>query len=160
LNDDPETFSTLRCRGAVQKSRAVRTKPVPGTSNGKPPEDDTAMKKLLCAMAMGFALIGCDTGEQDAAKLEIKSPGNITLPVGDTTAAWAVSKTAVDARGKSFTTDPYNDFVLISSDSTVAAIVRNQRVLGVKAGTATITASDDLSSLKSESGVTVTVTAR
>jgi hypothetical protein len=117
------------------------------------------MKKLLCAMAIGIALIGCDTEEQDPTKLEIKSPGDTALAVGDTSAFWVVAKTNVDARGKTFTTNPYNDFVLISSDSTVATIVRNQQVLGLKAGKATITASDENSSLKSENSSVVTVTA-
>lgn len=116
-------------------------------------------KRIACVLAMGLGIFGCATESNDPTRMEIVTPGDISLAVGDTSALWVVSKTYVDATGRTVTLKPYTSFSLISSDSTVAKVIRNQQIVGMAEGTATVSAHDDNSSLESETAATVTVEA-
>ncbi|HKP96833.1 MAG TPA: hypothetical protein VJ385_13830 [Fibrobacteria bacterium] len=115
--------------------------------------------RALAAGAIGWGLFACATDSTDAPKLEIESPGDLSLAVGDTSVLWVVSKTFQDPNGRTTTTKPYTFFTLASSDPGVAKVIRSQQIVGVKAGTAKVVAKDDKSGLVTDSAtVTVTVT--
>ncbi len=102
------------------------------------------MKKLLTVMVCGYGIMGCTTdASKDPTKLEFVNTGKSTLAEGETSPRWAVSKTFVDATGRTVTTNPYTYFTLASSDTNVASIANAQYVLGKKPGTTLITATDD-----------------
>ncbi|MDB5102434.1 MAG: hypothetical protein JWP91_123 [Fibrobacteres bacterium] len=117
------------------------------------------MRNRLWAAALAIAsgLAGCGTESTPKNSLDFGT-NKAALAVGDTSETWKATKTVIDANGRTVTSEYYS-FHLISSDSTVAKVVQQQRLLGLKAGEAVITARDDKSSLKTEADVTVTVSA-
>jgi hypothetical protein len=116
------------------------------------------------AMAMtvgtGLGLSGCATETQtDRNKLEFGSNSS-ALQVGDTSGLWKVSRTIIEANGRENKDDTYTFFHLVSSDTTVASVIRNQQLVGRKPGEVSVKALDDKSKLETETSIKVTVTAK
>ncbi len=112
--------------------------------------------------AMAALLAACATDPQtNKEHLDIKDTGLPTaFHVGDTSGLWTASRTTLTATGREETQNDYPSFHLKSSDSTVVAIAKQRFVVGIKEGTAQVTARDDKSTLVSEAAVTVTVVAK
>lgn len=108
---------------------------------------------------LGAGLVACTTEQNDPTKLEFVSTGKATLTVGDTSDLWVLSKTYVDATGRTVTLKPYTYFTLKSSDPNIAFVVHNQQMVALKPGTVNVTASDDKSSLVTEYSAAITVVA-
>ena len=101
------------------------------------------MKSALMASLMGLAFTGCGTDPgKDVNKIEFVSTGKSTLAVGETSPLWSVSKTSVDANGRSVTVNPYTNFTLTSSDTNVSSVVNTQQLLGKATGTTLVTATE------------------
>jgi hypothetical protein len=117
------------------------------------------MAAMAVATAMAAALTGCATEEQaDRNKLEFDANANSgTLLVGDTSNLWKASRTVIEANGRESTDKDYTFFHLVSSDTTVAAVIRSRQLLGRKAGEVTVKGVDDKSSLQTETSIKVTV---
>ncbi|MDQ3003570.1 MAG: hypothetical protein M3Y08_20220 [Fibrobacterota bacterium] len=118
------------------------------------------MKKtmLLTIATLGAILAGCAVDTEKASnKLEFVSKAPTDFKVGDTSGLWVVSRTIIEANGRSFTDNPYGTFYLVSSDTNVASVIRAKQLVAKKAGETTITARDEKSTLKTETAVAVTV---
>ena len=114
---------------------------------------------MAMGLALGLELSGCATEPQtDRNKLEFGSNGT-SLKVGDTSALWKVSRTIIEVDGSENKVETYTYFHLVSSDTTVASVIRNQQLVGRAPGEVSITAFDDKTSLKTETAIKVTVTA-
>jgi hypothetical protein len=107
-----------------------------------------------------IAFAGCDgeTPPLKDGKLDIESAPSSALKVGDTSSFFIVSKTVVLATGREDKTADYSHYHLVSSDTTVVGVFEDKRLVGRKAGTAAVSAKDDMSSLASETSVQFTVT--
>lgn len=115
-------------------------------------------KRILTIAALGALLAGCAVDTEKATnKLEHVSKAPSDFKVGDTTGLWVVSRTIVEANGRSFTDNPYDSFYLVSSDTTVASVIKAKQLVAKKAGETIITARDEKTNLKTEDAVTVTV---
>jgi hypothetical protein len=109
------------------------------------------------AMGMGLGLSGCATETQtDRNKLEFGSNGT-SLQVGDTSDIWKVSRTLIQTNGRE-SKENYTFFHLVSSDTTVASVIRNQQLVGRAPGEVSVKALDDKSKLETETSIKVTVT--
>lgn len=106
--------------------------------------------------AAGIAFLGCSDPEEDPVRLEFEG-GALTVAVGDTSEPLSVTKYSTDARGREVVSKPYTSIILTSSDSTVVKVVTDRRVVGLKDGSATITAADEKSEARTKTGRTVTV---
>ena len=117
---------------------------------------------VAMAMGLGLGLSGCATETQtDRNKLEFGPGSNSTsLQVGDTTGLWKVSRTIIETNGREKKDETYTFFHLVSSDTTVASVLRNQQLVGRKPGEVSVKALDDKSTLETETSIKVTVTAR
>jgi hypothetical protein len=116
-------------------------------------------KRMIATLALGTLLAACATDpEQKKNKIEFGAHAT-TLVSGTTSDLWVVSKTSIQADGSSAVTNPYTFFHLVSSDTNVAAVIRDKQLVGKTPGTAQITAHDDKSTLVTENAITVTVTA-
>ena len=112
------------------------------------------------AMGLALGLSGCATETQtDRNKLEFGSNG-ASLQVGDTSGLWKVSRTIIEANGRESKVETYTYFHLVSSDTTVASVLRNQQLVGRSPGEVSVNAVDDKSALKTETSIKVTVTAK
>lgn len=116
----------------------------------------------VIGLAMGLGLClelsGCATEPQtDRNKLEFGS-NSTSLQVGDTSDLWKVSRTIIRSDGRE-EKENYTFFHLVSSDTTVASVIRNKQLVGRAAGEVSITAFDDKTTLKTETAIKVTVTA-
>ena len=101
-------------------------------------------KRIWAGLAIGLGLIGCSTDPAtDPTKLEFVSIGKSTLAIGETSPLWVVSKTFLDANGKTITTNPYTSFTLVSSDTNVAAVINHKQLIAKKEGSTEVTAFDD-----------------
>ncbi|MBW8889059.1 MAG: hypothetical protein JF616_15000 [Fibrobacteres bacterium] len=117
---------------------------------------------LFAAFLLGglTALAGCGTEPQKGDSLDIESsPLPAPFRVGDTSSFWIVSKTVILANGKTSKTADYSAYRLVSSDTTVVGVFEDKRLVGRKAGTAEVKATDTKSNLVSQTSVNVTVTA-
>jgi hypothetical protein len=115
-------------------------------------------KRILTIAALGAILAGCGVDPEKATnKLEHVSKAPADFNVGDTTGLWVVSRTIVELNGRTTTDDSYDSFYLVSSDTTVATVIRAKQLVAKKAGETSITARDEKSALKTETAVTVTV---
>ena len=121
----------------------------------------TAMGMVMgtaMAAGLGLGLSGCATETQnDRNKLEFGS-NETRLQVGDTSGLWKVSRTIIQPNGREAKDETYLYFHLVSSDTTVASVIRNQQLVGRKPGTVTVKALDDKSNLETETSIEVTVT--
>jgi hypothetical protein len=112
------------------------------------------------AMGIGLGLSGCATETQtDRNKLEFGS-NSTNLQVGDTSGLWKVSRTIIEPNGRESKDDTYTFFHLVSSDTTIASVIRNQQLVGRKPGEVSVKALDDKSTLETETSIKVTVTAK
>jgi hypothetical protein len=111
------------------------------------------------AFGLGLGLSGCTT-ETPPVRDKLEFGSNITdLQVGDTTDIWKVSRTIIQPNGRESKDETYTYFHLVSSDTTVASVIRNQQLVGRKPGEVSVKAFDDKSTLVSENAIKVTVTA-
>lgn len=109
------------------------------------------------AVGLGLGLSGCATETQtDRNKLEFGSNGT-TLQVGDTSDIWKVSRTIIQTNGRE-SKENYTFFHLVSSDTMVASVIRNQQLVGRAPGEVSVKALDDKSALETETSIKVTVT--
>jgi hypothetical protein len=123
------------------------------------------MRKLPSFVLLPLALViwsGCGTEPKDKGdKLELTaSPMPSPFYVGDTSGLWTASKTVIRTDGRAEKTSNYVSFHLVSSDSNVVSVASGRLLVGRSPGTAQVSAGDDRSDLASESGITVTITAR
>lgn len=117
----------------------------------------TAKAATAAALVMAAALTGCGT-ETEIGRNKLEFGNNSqTLVVGDTSELWKASRTIIEANGREITDKDYTYFHLESSDSTVAAVVRDRQLVGRKAGEVTVKGVDDKSSLQTETSIKVTV---
>lgn len=113
---------------------------------------------MAMGIGLGMELSGCATEPQkDRNKLEFGS-NSTSLQVGDTSDLWKVSRTIIESNGREDKKE-YTYFHLVSSDTTVASVIRNQQLVGRAPGEVSITALDDKTTLKTETAIKVTVTA-
>jgi hypothetical protein len=96
----------------------------------------------ILSLAGGLLLGACSGPDEDIPRLEFLSSMPKTLAVGDTTGLLEVKRIYADARGRQQETPDYRSFVFSSDDTTVVQVVDGRRLLGLKAGTAGIVASD------------------
>lgn len=116
-----------------------------------------AMAMAAVATAMAAALSGCATETPpDRNKLEFAANSGALL-VGDTSDLWKASRTVIQANGRESKDNDYTFFHLVSSDTTVAAVIRSRQLVGRKAGEVTVKGLDDNSSLQTETSIKVTV---
>lgn len=108
----------------------------------------------------GIALVRCSDPEEELPRLEFPSTMPKELTVGDTTAPLVVTRVTVDARGRQSETATYGDFAFKSSDTATVRVIDGRRLLGVAAGTASVTAFDNQGTAKTKGGRDVTVKAR
>lgn len=122
------------------------------------------MRKTLPFALVLLALAcwsGCGTEPKPKSdRLEITgSPVPSPFRVGDTSGLWTASRTVVLKTGRSETTNNYEYFSLVSSDSNVVGVAAGRLLVGRSPGSVQVTAVDNRSDLASESGIQVTVTA-
>ena len=109
---------------------------------------------------LSAAILGCGTETQKGDSLDIeRSPLPTPFHIGDTSSFWTISKTVIQADGRSNVTGDYSSYRLVSSDTTVVGVFEEMRLVGRKAGSAEVTARDNKSNLVSQTSVTVNVTA-
>jgi hypothetical protein len=115
---------------------------------------------MVMATGAGLALSGCATETQSGRdKLEFGS-NSATLQVGDTSEQWKVSRTIILPNGREEKDGTYTFFHLVSSDTNVASVIRNQQLVGKTPGEVSVKALDDKSKLETETSIKVTVTAK
>lgn len=114
--------------------------------------------RFLTIAAMSTIIVGCGVDPEKATnKLEFVSKAPADFKVGDTSGLWVVSRTIIEANGRSIPDKTYDSFYLVSSDTNVASVIRAKHLVAKTAGETTITARDEKSTLKTETAVTVTV---
>src|SRR5690606_16077565 len=89
------------------------------------------------------AIIGCamdSAGDRD--KIVADASVQRSLRVGDTSSLWVVSRTVVQANGRTYTEKPYTSFRLNSSDPDVALVVNGQFLVGMKEGVSQVIVED------------------
>lgn len=113
----------------------------------------------LCAFFLGAALMAaCTDPEPDLPRLEFDDTMPSELTVGDTTAEITMTRYFANTQGQERDTKGYKGHALTSSDTTVVKVIEERHLLGLKPGTADISASDGAGS-DSKKPFTVTVTA-
>lgn len=112
---------------------------------------------IFISLLAGSLLVACDEPDVDLPRLEFNATLPSSLKAGDTTVPLSVVKYSADARGRETKSDPYNSFQFSSSDSAVIRVVQGRRLLGLKAGSATVTAVDNASEARTKGGRAVTV---
>lgn len=119
------------------------------------------MKKIpiLAALIACLAcLVACDTEEPDLPRLEFPSTMPGEVKVGDTTAIIELVKFYADPRGREQTNKQFKSYTFKSSDPAVLAVVEGNRLTGMKEGSVTVTATDDIDAGSgTRSSVTVAV---
>jgi hypothetical protein len=100
-------------------------------------------------MGSVIGLTGCGDTPKDDSSLTLQGlPA--TLKVGDTTATLTCSKATRDLAGRMQTNKNYNQFYLVSSDTTTLGIISDRQAVGLKGGTATLYAKDKSGNLSSD----------
>lgn len=104
------------------------------------------MIRILAPIALASligALAGCTDSEPDLPRLEFPASMPAELAIGDTTDPLVMVRYFANAQGREGKTDTYEGFTFVSSDSTVVQVVAMRRLLGLKAGQADISATDN-----------------
>lgn len=115
------------------------------------------MAAMAASAGMAAIMAGCATETPpDRNKLEFGA-NSAALLVGDTSGLWKASRTIIEANGRESKDKDYTSFHLVSSDTTVAAVIRSRQLVGKKAGEVTVKGLDDNSNLETETSIKVTV---
>lgn len=85
----------------------------------------------------------CSGPDEEIPRLEFLSSMPKAIAVGDTTEPLEMKRIYADAQGRQQETPDYKSFTFASDDTTVIRVVEGRRLLGIKAGTAEISASDN-----------------
>lgn len=102
-----------------------------------------AWRPALGAFCLGAALLAaCTDPEPDLPRLEFPSSMPSELDVGDTTEPLVMTRYYANTQGQERSTEGYMGFTFTSSDTTVVQVIEGRRLLGLKPGTAGISASD------------------
>ncbi len=113
--------------------------------------------RTLCALSLGAALLGaCTDSESDLPRLEFDNTMPSEITVGDTTVELTMTRFYANTQGKELSAGGYKGHAFTSSDTTIVKVIEARRLLGLKPGTADISASDGAGSdSKKPFGVTV-----
>jgi hypothetical protein len=112
---------------------------------------------LFILSIAGSLLVGaCSDPDEEIPRLEFLSSMPKEVAVGDTTDPLKMRRIYADARGRQQENSDYTSFTFASDDTTVIRVVDGRRLLGLKAGTAAISASDN-SGARTKAPAAVTV---
>lgn len=119
------------------------------------------MKRRLAVLPMvlfcGAGFLKCSEPAEDLPRLEFLASMPKELVAGDTTEPQMIRKVFVDPRGRQDEASDYKSFTFTSSDTAVIRVVDGRRLLGVKAGQASISAFDNQSDARTKAAAPVTV---
>lgn len=118
------------------------------------------MNRALTILSLSASLLAgaCSDPDEEIPRLEFLSSLPKEIAAGDTTEPLEMKRIFADAQGRQRETGDYKSFTFASDDTTVIRIVEGRRLLGLKAGSAAISASDNTGA-RTKNPATVTVTA-
>lgn len=117
-----------------------------------------ALAALFACVAAIACLTACGTDEPDLPRLEFPGTMPREVKIGDTTAVIELVKYYADPRGREQTNKAFKSYTFKSSDAAVLAVVDGNRLTGLKDGSVTVTATDNIDNgSATRTGVTVSV---